>query len=177
MKGFFSELRLYICNHLVAHIPSHFIRLAFYRYIMGFQLEKGVAIHLGGRFDCAQGLTIGTNSVVNENCRLDPRGGVKIGSNVSISSEVIILTGDHDLKASDFRGRSRPVIIEDYVFIGTRVMILPGVTLRRGAVIAAGAVVNRDVKSLDVVGGVPARSIGTRNPELGYSAEYVRWFH
>jgi len=144
---------------------------------MGFELGDGVAIHLGARFDCARGLRLGVGSVVNENCRLDSRGGISIGDNVSISAETIILTADHDINATDFRGRTRPVVIEDYVFIGTRAMILPGVTLHRGSVVAAGAVVNRDVKALDVVGGVPACSIGTRNSELFYRIEYLRILH
>jgi len=172
-----SELRLYVCNHLVASIPSRRIRLSFYRRIMGFQLEDGVAIHLGASFDCARGLKIGRASVVNEKCRLDPRGGITIGNNVAIAAQTIILTADHDLNAPDFRGRERPVVIEDFVFIGTRAMILPGVTLCRGAVVAAGAVVSRDVKALDIVGGVPARSIGTRNPALSYTTDYSRCLH
>ncbi len=129
------------------------------------------------RFDCARGLTIESPGVINQGCRLDTRGGIHIGSNVSISEGVFILTADHDPKASDFRGRMRPVVIEDFVFIGTRAMILPGVTLHRGAIIAAGAVVSRDVPAMEIVGGVPARSIGVRNSELSYTAEYARLLH
>jgi len=161
----------------VARIPFHFVRLAFYRHIMGFELGHGVAIHLGSRFDCARGLTIGTNSVVNENCRLDPRGGISIGNNVAITAETIILTADHDINNPYFGGRVRPVVIEDYVFIGTRAMILPGITVHRGAVVAAGAVVSRDVQALDVVGGVPARKIGKRKDDLNYVTSYCRLFH
>lgn len=177
MKSFLGELRLYVCNHIVASIPSHYLRLAFYRRIMGFQLAEEVTIHLGARFDCARGLKIGAHSVINENCRLDPRGGITIGSNVAIAAETIILTADHDLNTPDFRGRIRPVVIEDYVFVGTRALILSGVTLHRGAVIAAGAVVSRDVQALDIVGGVPAREIGKRSPDLDYVTTYRRLFH
>jgi maltose O-acetyltransferase len=177
LKSFFSQLRVYVCNHIVAKIPSHCLRLAFYRHIMGFQLEDRVAIHLGARFDCARGLKIGRGSVVNENCRLDPRGGITIGSNVAIAAETIILTADHDPNTPDFRGRVRPVVIEDSVFIGTRAMILSNVTLHRGAIVAAGAVVSRDVQTLNIVGGIPARAIGTRNHELSYTAEYAPLLH
>jgi acetyltransferase-like isoleucine patch superfamily enzyme len=177
MKVFLSELRLYICNHIVAHIPSNFVRLLFYRCIMGFQLAEGVAIHLGARFDCAKKLKIGTNSVINENCRIDPRGGITIGSNVLIAAESIILTADHEPNTSDFRGRRRAVVIENYVFVGTRALILPGVTLHQGAVVAAGAVVSRDVSTMTIVGGVPARKISMRTSELKYSTKYIRWLH
>ena len=144
---------------------------------MDFQLEDGASIHLGVHFDCTRGLKIGTNSVINRNCRLDPRGGIIIGKNVAIAPETIILTADHDLNTPDFLGRVRPVLIQDYVFIGTRAMILPGVTLHRGSVVAAGAVVSRDVPALEMVGGVPARPIGKRNPELSYVTKYTRLLH
>jgi acetyltransferase-like isoleucine patch superfamily enzyme len=170
-----GEIRFYLCNQVVAHIPSRRVRMMFYRRIMGFKLGEKTSIFLNCRFDCAGGLAIGSPSVINQGCRLDSRGGLTIGSNVSISEEVCILTADHDPKAPDFKGRPRPVVIEDNVFIGTRAMILPGVTLHRGAIVAAGAVVSRDVQALDIVGGIPARSIGTRNPALSYTTEYSRF--
>jgi maltose O-acetyltransferase len=151
--------------------------MGYYRHVMGFVLGEGVAIHLGARFDCARGLRIGPGSVINENCRLDPRGQLLIGANVAIAAETIILTADHDLNSPDFHGRDRPVVIEDYVFIGTRAMILPGVVLHWGAVAAAGAVVSRDVPSLAIVGGVPAREMGKRQSDLKYSTAYSRLLH
>jgi len=60
--------------------------------------------------------------------------------------------------------RCRPVVIEDHVWIGMRAIILPGVRIGRGAVVAVGAVVTRDVEPLTVVAGVPARVIGSRDP-------------
>jgi len=172
-----AELRLFVCNCFVSHLPSRRLRMLFYRKIMGFNLGGKTNIFMNCRFDCAKGLTIGSTTVINQGCRLDSRGGLRIGSNVSISEEVCILTADHDPSRPDFGGRSRPVVVEDYVFIGTRAMILPGVTLHRGAVVAAGAGVSRDVPALDIVGGVPARHIRSRDAELGYTAEYSRLLH
>ena len=177
MRRFLSELRLYLCNHVVASIPSNAFRLLFYRRIMGFELGRGVAIYLGARFYCAKGLSMGENSVLNENCRVDSRGGVFIGKNVAIASESCILTADHDPGTPDFGGRTRPVVVQDFCFIGTRAMILPGVTLKRGAVVAAGAVVTRDVESMTVAAGVPARTLGKRNPQLSYNSSSRRLFH
>lgn len=177
IRALLSELRQYICNHIVTSVPSNQIRMLFYRRIMGFELHDGVCIHMGARFDCAKGLKIGSNSVINENCRLDSRAGISIGSNVAIAAESIILTADHDPNASDFSTRLRPVLIEDYVFVGTRSLILGGVTLHRGAVVAAGSVVSRDVKALDIVAGVPARPIGARDTEFSYDASYRRYLH
>jgi maltose O-acetyltransferase len=88
---------------------------------------------------------------------------------VSISPEVTILTAFHRIDDPKFRVESRPVVIEDFVWIGSRATILSGVKLGRGSVVAAGAVVTRDVEPLQIVGGVPARPIGTRPAEaLGY---------
>jgi len=75
----------------------------------------------------------------------------------------MILTADHSLDMPSFDYREAPVHIDDYVWIGSRAMVLPGVTIGRGAVVAAGAVVTRDVPSLSIVGGVPARQIGVRD--------------
>jgi len=177
MKAFFSEFRLYVCNHIVAHIPSHFVRLAFYRRIMGFQLDEGVAIHLGARFDCARGLKIGANSVINENCRLDPRGGIAIGKSVAIAAGTIILTADHDPDSRDFAGRIRPVAIADRVWVGTRAMIMPGVTIGEGAIVAAGAVATKNVQAFLIVAGIPARPLRQRSKDLSYHQAYARLFH
>src|ERR1035437_5152596 len=122
INSFLCDLRLYLCNHVVANIPSRCRRMLFYSRIMGFTLGKQTSIFLKCRFDCAKNLAIGSPSVINQGCRLDSRGGLRIGNNVSISEEVCILTADHDPKTSDFRGRPRPVVIEDYVFIGTRAL-------------------------------------------------------
>lgn len=177
LKSILAELRLYLCNEWVGRMPSRRLRMLFYRKIMRFNIGERTTIFLGCRFDCARGLTIGSPGVINHGCRLDSRGGLKIGNNVSISEDVYILTADHNPSDDSFSGRSRPVVIEDYVFISTRALILPGVTVHRGAVVAAGAVVSRDVKAFDIVGGVPAHSIGTRTSELNYTIAYSRVFH
>ena len=63
---------------------------------------------------------IGENSVINQRCRLDARGFITIGENVSISPEVHIITADHDIATDDIGGRTRPVTIGDFVFVGSR---------------------------------------------------------
>lgn len=180
MKQFLRQLYgdglLYIANRIVARIPSHTIRLWFYRRVMKYTIGKGSYIFMDAWLDCKEGLSMGVNSVINRNCRLDTRGTISIADNVSISAEVAILTADHDPNDSHFAGRLSPIKIEDYVFIGTRAMILPGVTLGRGAVVAAGAVVTKTVEPYSIVAGVPARKIGERNPDLRYSFPYYRLF-
>lgn len=171
---FFSELRIYLCNEWIAAIPSHRFRNFYYRKAMNFHMGDFSSIHMHTVFDCAKNLVIGRNTVINAKCRLDNRGGIVIGENVSISQEVLILTADHDVAAADFAGRSLPVHIEDYVWIGTRAVILPGVTIGKGALIAAGAVVTKDVIPYAVVAGVPAKLIKMRRTDLTYDTKYRR---
>lgn len=176
LKILLSEFRLYLSNHIVAHIPSHTFRLCFYRRMMKFTIGEGSSIFMNCRFDCTGSLSIGKDSVINGFCRIDTRGGVTIGSNVSISEEVIILTADHNEDLLGIIDRKKKVTIGDYVWIGTRAMILPGVTIGTGAVIAAGAVVTKDVEPLAVVAGVPAKLLKYRSENFNYSAHYSRLF-
>lgn len=167
---------LYLTNRVVAHIPFHFIRLSFYRYCLGLEIGSQSYIFMEAWFDAKKNFKLGKNSVINQKCRLDNRGTIAIGDSVSISAEVCILTADHYPQSPDFSGGVSPVTIEDYVFIGTRAMILPGVTLGKGSVVGAGAAVTKDVAPFTIVAGVPAKPIGSRRTDLDYSATYHRLF-
>ena len=180
MKAFTKRLRseglLYLCNRVFARVPSHRIRLAFYRRLMRYEIGHHSYIFMDAWFDSRAGFKMGNHSVVNQKCRLDTRGGLRIGDNVGIAAEACILTSDHDPQASDCAGRDAPVCIEDYVVIGTRAMILRGVTVGRGAVVAAGAIVTKSVAPFTIVAGSPARPIGVRNQNLTYQINYGRLF-
>jgi acetyltransferase-like isoleucine patch superfamily enzyme len=178
MKSLLSEIRLYVCNNWIKHVPSNQFRLWYYRHVMKFSIANGSHIFMGCTFDSAKNLTIARCSVINANCRIDNRGSVLIGENVSISNEVCILTGDHDMNSVDFRGRHRPVIIGSFTWIGTRAIVLPGVILGKGAVVASGAVVAKPVEPFSVVGGVPAKKIKERASDLTYTYtnDYKRLF-
>ena len=172
-----SESVLYIANRVVSHIPSHRLRKLFYRTVMRFEIGSSSYIFMDAWFDAKGGLTMGNNCIINQKCRLDTRGGIFIGDNVSISAEVQILTADHDIQSRIFEGHSESVSIGDFVFIGTRAMILKGVSLGKGVVVCAGAVVTKDVEDFSVVAGVPAREIGKRTTDLDYTINYGRLFH
>lgn len=176
VKRIYFDGLLYLTNRVVAHIPFHFIRLSFYRYCLGLEIDSGSHIFMEAWFDAKRNFKLGNNSTVNQKCHLDNRGQITIGDNVSISPEVCILTADHDPQSKDFSGRIYPVTIEDYVFIATRATILPGVTLGKGSVVAAGAVVTKNVDPFTIVAGVPAKPIGSRPSDLHYSASYSRLF-
>lgn len=162
----------YATNHVVRHLPSFALRRAWYARILGVRMARGAGIHLGcylwfyspGQIR-RDGFTIGVNSRINRDCTIDVRGSVQIGDAVSISPEVMILTASHGVDDPEFKVETRPVVIEDHVYIGSRAIILPGVTLGRGSVVAAGAVVTRDVPELAIVAGSPARAVGTRSPD------------
>lgn len=174
MRRFVAELRIYICNRWVASIPSHSIRQFYYRSVMKYKIGPGTSILMDCTFDCTEHFAIGSNSVINGKCRMDNKSSITIGSNVSISQEVMIISADHDPDSSVFAGRDLPVVIDDYVFIGSRATILPGVRIGKGAVIAAGAVVNKDVEPYHIVGGVPAKFIRLRSADLNYTLSYRR---
>ncbi|WP_235853979.1 acyltransferase [Mucilaginibacter terrenus] len=141
---------------------------------MKYNIGHNAAILMDCSFDRTESFSIGDNSVVNGKCRLDNKSSITIGSNVSISQEVMILSADHDPYSPNFEGREKPVIIEDYVWIGSRAIIMPGVTLGKGSVVSAGAVVTKNVSPYEIVGGVPAKLIKMRNPDLSYQLSYRR---
>lgn len=176
LRVFVSEFRLYLCNHIVSRVPSHSFRLWVYRNFMKFRIGKETSVLLHCTFDTFSQLSVGNNTVINPGCRLDNRGTIVIGDNVSISQDVVILTADHDMNNPFFEGRTKNVVIADYAWIGTRATILPGVAVGKGAVIAAGAVVTKDVVPYSVVAGVPAKEIGRRSTDLRYSLNYRRLF-
>jgi acetyltransferase-like isoleucine patch superfamily enzyme len=162
----------YLTNHLVNQLPSHTLRRLWYRRGLGVEMGDGATVLLGTRMwmygpgQVRRAHTrIGAGTRINRDCTLDTRGGLAIGDHVSISPEVAILTADHDRDEPGFPLRHRPVVIEDHVWIGMRALILPGVRIGRGAVVAAGAVVSRDVEPLAIVAGVPARVVGRRGAE------------
>jgi len=178
MNRILSELRLYICNNIISHFPSVTVRMFFYRKVMGFKIGKGSYIFLNCRFDSTQRLTMGYSSVINAGCRIDTRGNVVIGNNVSISEDVILLTADHDMDTPDFAGRNRNIRIDDFAWIGTRAIIMPDIVVGEGAVVAAGSLVSKNVLSYSVVGGVPAKHIKERKrQQFTYSTSYKRLFH
>jgi len=170
VKNLFFHL---IPNSLVSHLPSYFLRHLYYKAVLGVKLGKSSTIHKG-QFIYYGKLTIGSGSTINRKCQLDCRGGITIGNNVSISPECMLITGDHDLNSKGFDYKSAPIVLNDYVWLGSRAMILPNVTVGKGAVVCAGAVVTKDVLPYEIVGGVPARKIGDRTQNLDYSAA---WFY
>ena len=103
-------------------------------------------------------LEIGDRCFINYGTSIGATGSVRIGNDCLIGTYVMILDNDfHDLKRRDVRPPSRPVLLEDEVWLANRVIVLPGVTIGRGAAVGAGSVVVRDVPPRSLAVGNPAR--------------------
>jgi len=92
-------------------------------------------------------------------------GGVKVGRNVNISDGVVVITAKHDANSPKFEAAYEAIVIEDWAWIATNAIILGGVTVGEGAIVAAGAVVTKDVPPYTIVGGNPAKVIGERKKQ------------
>ena len=175
LRSFLSGLKFYLANHLIGHLPSFRIRHWYYRHILRYRIGCSCSIHMD-TFFTGKNISIGDHVVINRRCYLDGRIGIEINNNVSISPEVYIISLDHDPDSPRFATRGSKVIVEDYVWIGARAIIMPGVTLGEGAVVGAGAVVTRDINPYRIAVGTPAREIRDRNRALEYTCHYRTWF-
>ncbi len=161
---------------IVGFIPSHHLRRFSYR-VFGMKIGQGSTIHMALSTYDPHGIEIGNDSIVGEWAVLDGRDKLKIGNHVDIATGVMIYNSEHDINDEKFKAITSPVEIEDYVFIGPRAIILPGVKIGKGAVVAAGAVVTKDVSEFKIVGGVPAKEIGERNNlDPQYKLGRAAWF-
>jgi acetyltransferase-like isoleucine patch superfamily enzyme len=157
----------FLLMHWLLQVPSQLVRHGVLRSL-GMQLGRSSLIYMGGEIRYPQGITIGEGTTIGHRCTLDGRGGLTIGDNVNFSSEVMIWSAEHDLNDPDFKATQGAVVIEDYAWVSCRSVVLPGVTIGKGAVVAAGAVVTKSVEPYTIVGGVPAKPIGKRNQDLRY---------
>jgi acetyltransferase-like isoleucine patch superfamily enzyme len=167
MKRFLHSLYFYFIYVIAPHIPSHTIRKFILR-CFGAKLGKNVSLYSGFEVRNPWNLSIGTNSIIGFKCVLDARRGLVIGNYVNFSSEVMIWTLQHDYNSPTFADKGGKVVIGDRAWLSCRSIILPGVTIGEGAVVAAGAVVTKDVAPYTIVGGIPAKEIGKRNRDLTY---------
>lgn len=122
-------------------------------------------VEKGANFGTGAGIKIGSGSGIGSNAQI--RGKLTIGDNVLMGPDVVILTTNHryerfDLPIGKQGMTSEPVTIGNDVWIGQRVMIMPGVNIGNGSIIAAGAVVTKDVPDYAIVGGIPAKIIKYR---------------
>lgn len=110
--------------------------------------------------DFGKNIAIGKDVFINSGCHFQDQGGIEIGDGALIGHNVVLATINHDITPSNSRkNHYAPIKLGKNVWVGSNATVLPGVTVGDWAVIAAGAVVTKDVPSCTIVGGVPAKII------------------
>lgn len=128
----------------------------------GGHIGPGVSIARRCRLDYPWRISIGADSSVGDYAWIQAQSDIKIGKNVCVGEYAKIISGSHDVSSPHFDLDEQPIEIGDNVWIATAAIILPGVRIGEGAVVAAGAVVAKNVEPWTVVGGNPARMIKKR---------------
>ena len=157
-----KRMFLYIAEYIP--VPFGKARMLLYR-LSGLKMGRGVTIEygvkIGGNFENVE---LKENAEIAQGVYLHAYDSIVIGRNTAIGPFSKIITNQNPRleinKLNEFyKPFKKPVIIEDNVYIGTGAIILPGVTVHEMSVVAAGAVVTKDVPSFTVVAGVPARIV------------------
>jgi len=163
------SLYSYLNNILMVFVdilPAMLLRRLVFRIILG-QIGRGAHIDYGVYFRYPRKIFIGSNVSINKNCGFYASYAIKearivIGDNVTFGPEVSLFSAGHDYHYLDLPDIAKSIVIENNVWIGGRSVILPGVTIREGAIVAAGSLVTKDVEAYKIVGGNPAKVIKDR---------------
>jgi len=175
IKNYFLDFKLMLLRW-VGLVPSHHVRRFFYR-LVGIKIGRGSTIHMWASFFQPRNISIGKDTIIGDHCFLDGRASLKIGSHTALASSVMIYNSQHLIDDPNFKAMEKPVVIGDYVFVGPQAIILPGIKIGDGAIVAAAAVVTKDVKPGEVVGGVPAKKIRDRRlKDFNYRLGRARLF-
>ncbi|MDX8339423.1 sugar O-acetyltransferase [Draconibacterium sp. IB214405] len=128
--------------------------------ISGEPLDASTMIQIPVHVNIGKFTRIGKNVYINHLCSMLDMGTITIGDNVLIGPKVNILSEEHPVNPADRKALMvRPVVIKNGAWIGAAATILPGVTVGENSIVAAGAVVNKDVPDNTIVGGIPAKVI------------------
>jgi maltose O-acetyltransferase len=164
--------RLLLAQLLLAPLPLHVgtrFRVRIFR-LAGFRIGRGTVMWgtptITGSGDFYRRLVVGEDCWFNAGCLLDLGAAITIGNRVAFGQQVLLMTSTHILTGPERRSGplvARPITIHDAAWVAARATILPGVTVGQGAVVAAGAMVTKDVPPHTVVAGVPAAVIRKLN--------------
>ena len=170
ISGLRNGVRWYLSTKLIPSLPSQHLRNWGMRK-MGINMSENVKFFGDFQVRNPKGITIEDGVSIGPKVLLDGRSGLTIKRNAVIAYDAIIWTLNHDYNDKQFCGKGAPVVIGAYAWICSRAIIMPGITVGEGAVVASGAIVTKDVAAYSIVGGVPAKEIGKRN-KLDYSYGY-----
>lgn len=150
--GLFNRMRTYVCRGLFA------------------QCGQNVNVHQGAVFGTGRNLRVGNESNLGVNARINGRGGVSLGEHVLMGPDIIIYSGTHtfsDISVPIQKQEMRyaPVIVGNDVWLGARVIIMPGVTIGDGCIVGANSVVTKDLPPYSICAGTPARVIKYRKKQ------------
>ena len=156
----------------IGTIPSVHLRRLLYKGL-GAHISPKVVFHFRTEIREPWSLHIERGSIIGDNAILDARNGLHIGKNVNLSSNVSIYTEQHDHRDPHFGNpdpavRKMSVEIDDRAWLGSNVIVLPGVHIGEGAVCCAGCVITKDVEPYAVVAGIPAKKVSERPQVLKY---------
>lgn len=175
MKKVLDSLTYIFINYFVAYIPLWTIRRLFYK-LFGMKIGKGSRIYMKCVVRAPWRIKIGENTIINENCYLDGRGGLTIGSNSSISLFSMIISASHDMKSDRFEYRKGAVEIGDNVWIGARAIVLDYTKVRNQCVVSAGAVLKGATVKGCVYIGNPAKAVKSRELVKAYNLQFKDYF-
>jgi acetyltransferase-like isoleucine patch superfamily enzyme len=140
------------------HTPEEIRKL--FSLLIGKPIDKTFAMFPPFYTDCGKNISVGKNVFINSGCRFQDQGGITISDGVLIGHNVVLATLNHDINPKKRSSmQPAPIIIGKNVWIGANATVVPGVAIGDGAIIAAGAVVTKDVPANVIVGGVPAKII------------------
>ncbi len=169
----FYQTALFIWNVFINKVPNKEFRKFFLR-LLGAKLSRNCVIMRRCEMIKPLGLVMGRSSSIGWFSLVDARGGITIGDNVTVASYCKLITAKHDVEDPMFKSIEEPITIDDYAWVCTGATILGGVTVGRGAVVMAGAVVTKDVPPMTIVGGVPAKIIKKRKTEPVFEDD-MKW--
>lgn len=155
-----SQEAIRICIDINCNYHTHDEIVALMTELTGREVHESFNLFPPFNTDCGKNIHIGKRVFINAGCKFQDQGGIFIGDDVLVGHNCVIATLNH-VEDPEHRGDliPEPVRIGDKVWIGANVTILPGVSIGEGAILAAGAVVTKDVKPCMVVGGIPAKEL------------------
>ena len=166
-----KTIRWFLLTIIIPYCPNNRIKNWMLR-MLGVKMSKNVKFYEGFSIRNPKGLTIEDGVYIGPRVLLDARKGLTIGKSAVIAYDAIIWTLNHDYNDEHFCGKGAPVSIGAYAWICSRSIILPGVKIGEGVVVASGAIVTHNVPDYAVVAGIPAKIIkyrDRRNYNYGYS--------